>query len=523
MSRFRFRRRGSQRPGPHPQDAGSLPLALLLTMVGVILCTLLVPMVVTQLRTTRSEIQRAHALHAAQAGLDVALGHIRAASDASGAGILAQLPCGPLTGQVSTAGSARYQVTIDYLALNPLGHPSSWVAANRIGCTASGGPVSTPVYALLTAQGTDLTIGAFGTVPGRTLRATYPFQRSGQGPAGGQIRAYPAAAGPDLCLDAGSAAPTPGTTVQLRTCGTTIGGQTFLYAPNLTIVLVSSRTLTLPLGLCLDAGTPHADGTAVQLQFCATTTRPQQQWFGNDQANLEATADGTVRDGYCLNARTPGVSGSFVVLGSVATGQCRQGPSTARTFSVDATAGSGAAGATANQIMNLDQFIRCLDVTSADVNSAYLVLAPCQQSPDPVHVTWEQRWSYPVPATGATSATGLITTDPAAGRYCLHSPGAPGAGRYVTVQRCPGNGTPVPLTWTVFTDTGNSATSFQIRDRSGYCLAPTDPTASPPDLHPIGWRTSKVIVAVCDGSAAQKWNASTTAARSVALNDLNEV
>src|SRR5882757_6113241 len=105
-------------------DTGSLIFALLLTLVGISLSALLVPMVLTQVHSTRFAIHRIHALNAAQTGLDVALGHIQAANDGSGGGVYASLPCGPLAGNVGAGGTARYTVGIDYFAVDPIGHVS---------------------------------------------------------------------------------------------------------------------------------------------------------------------------------------------------------------------------------------------------------------------------------------------------------------------------------------------------------------------------------------------------------------
>ena len=58
----------------------------------------------------------------------------------------------------------------------------------------------------------------------------------------------------------------------------------------------------------------------------------------------------------------------------------------------DAAVGAGAAGASSGQLVNFNQFGRCLDVTNQDVTSAYLIAWPCKQAPDPTNVAWNQRW-----------------------------------------------------------------------------------------------------------------------------------
>jgi hypothetical protein len=503
-------------------DRGSMPLAMLLTVVGIALSAVLLPIVVAQLGSTRYAVQRANALSAANAGLDVALGLIRAANDGAGGGVLASLPCGPLTGTMSAGETARYQVTIDYLALDPQGQSSSWVAANRIPCLDGSGPSSTPAYAVLTSQGTNQATGSFGAVPGRTLRATYPVRTTVQTGPGGLIHVFKTATSTDLCMDAGSGYPSAGTNVLMQPCVPGSIQQLFIYNANLTVALVASNTVSVPLGMCLDAGTPHAVARAVQLRPCAATTTPQQQWIFNGNANFEGTADGKTPDGFCFNVQIPNTAGSPVALGSVAGSTCQAGYDTTETFSPESGVGTGAAGAAAKQLVNLSQFGRCLDVTAQNVGSAYLIAAACQQQTDATSVTWDQQWSLPTVTAGATSGTGRITTTAPGGSYCLSSPGSTGASQYVTVVSCPAGPTQANLSWTVHRDTGILETSYGITDGYGYCLSHTDPNATAPDLHSSGILTTKIVVATCSGSILQKWNAPPDVLHTLPLKDISE-
>jgi hypothetical protein len=503
-------------------DSGSLPLALLLTLIGVSLSALLVPMALTQIDSTREDIQRVDALNGAAAGLDVALGHIRAANDGAGGGMVASLPCGPFSGKVGVGGTARYQVTIDYFAVDPRGQSDSWIAANSIQCIAGGGTFSTPAYALLRSQGTDQPTGAFGTVASRSVQATYTFQTTNQNIPGGLIHVYKTSTSTDLCMDAGSGAPAPGTNLQMQPCNSGSAQQKFAYNANLTLVLVASKTPQMPLGMCLDAGTPQALGRVVQFQPCASTTRPQQQWSLNDSANFEGTADGATLDGYCFNVQSPNVAGSFVILGSVSASTCHRGYDNVETFSPEASVGAGAAGASSGQLVDFNEFGRCLDVTEQNVSFGYLIAWPSKQAPDPANVTWNQKWALPAVAAGSASGTGRITTSPPSGRYCLQSPGSTAAGQYVQVAPCPTGSTPLSMTWTVYQDTGTYETSHRIKDGYGYCLSPTDPTATPGDFYPRGQQISKIVVAACSGSTLQKWNAPPNVLQSLPLKDIGE-
>ena len=59
-------------------ETGSMAMYLMFAIMGMALGALIVPMIITQARTTRSDTSRVHALDAAQAGLNVMVGRIRA-------------------------------------------------------------------------------------------------------------------------------------------------------------------------------------------------------------------------------------------------------------------------------------------------------------------------------------------------------------------------------------------------------------------------------------------------------------
>ena len=498
-------------------DTGSLALALLLTLVGVSLSALVVPMIVTQVDGTREDTQRIRALHAAQAGLDAAIGHIRAANDGAGNGVLASLPCfslsQPLTGRVDSAGTGSYQVAIDYFTTDPQGKSDAWVAANALSCRSGGGTQVTPAFALLRSTGTDQPAG--GNPASRTLRASYVFTTTNQNIAGGLIHVYKTATSTDLCLDAGSSSPAVGTNVRMQACSPGSSQQKFAYNSNLTLTLVASKTAALPLGMCLDAGKPHAAGSLVQFQQCGTTTKPQQQWSINDQANFEGTSDGVNLDGLCFNVQTSNTAGSLVVLGAKASGKCYGGYDIVQTFSPEAAVGAGAAGASSGQIVNFNQFGRCIDVTEQNPDKGYLIDWPCKQAPNAANVAWNQKFTLPT-----AGSSGRITTTKSTTTYCLQSPASIAAGKYVQTIKCPNTGTPTNMTWTVYGDTGAYLTSYRIVDGFGYCLAPTDPAVDP--YTGGGVAISKLVVATCSGSTAQKWNAPPNILQAVPLKDLAE-
>ncbi|WP_449063122.1 RICIN domain-containing protein [Planomonospora algeriensis] len=491
-------------------DRGSLPMALLITLVAVSLSALLVPVVLNQISSTRATMERTRALHAAQAGIDTALGQIRAASKAAASdgtreGLLEQLPSCEMAGSLSPDASLRpprYRVEIAYLDVDD----------NELGCV----PTDVPDRALLTSTGIDGPDGAFdeGTPGTRSIEATYSFQTTNANIVGGQIRLAQANGADPLCMDAGLAEPVlAGTRLQMQKCQPGAGQQRFAYTQDLFLKLVDSESSTATLGMCLDTPSSQATGAYVVFQPCQPTRIPRQQWSLNDNSNFQGTSDGATLNSYCFNLSSPGLPGSYVTLGTCGTTANRQ------VFRPQTGVGTGMAGPATGQIVNYEQFSRCVDVTGFQTNPTYLIVWFCKHVPNG-SIRWNQKWS--IPAASATGTTGRIRTVADGGTgYCLRSPGSTAAGQYVRLTSCAATGTlPIELRWTVFGDTGDYATGYRIMDGYGNCLVPTDLTVPNPDTHTDG--TSKVKVAVCDRSELQKWNAPANLDRPLPLTEVNE-
>jgi hypothetical protein len=511
-------------------DTGSMPLAMLITLVAVALSALLTPMVLNQFSATGVDVRRVHSLHAAQSGLEIMMGRLRSAVATANNGDITKLPCGPLAGNVSAGGApARYKVWIDYFTSDPRGHWNTsaawppgggtedrWIERNRLPC--NGGLVQTPAYALLRSMGSDDNTGAdIAAVPGRWLYGTYRFKTTNENIAGGLIHTYKLSTNTDLCMDAGPDPPADGTDILMRPCTPGASRQIWSYNPNLTIMLVSSTSSSYPQGLCLDAGLGPANQTQVKLRPCGhPSTLPQQQWSTNDSANLRGTTDGVNLNGRCLNVKNPNVDGSPLVTGS----SCGGPYNNLHTFSLEPTVGAGAASEDTNQIVNFRQFGRCMDVTEFNVNFGYLIVWPCKQAPQAANVGWNQKFTLPQVTAPAVSATDRVVT-PKDGNtdYCLHSPGA--VGSYPTVKSCPTTLTP-NYKWTYYGNTGVYATSYILVDFKGNCLTPTDPQATPPDFYPKGLNISKITLGTCDGSTLQKWNAPANLLQPLPLKDIGE-
>jgi hypothetical protein len=149
------------------------------------------------------------------------------------------------------------------------------------------------------------------------------------------------------------------------------------------------------------------------------------------------------------------------------------------------------------------------------VNASYLILYTCKQNPNPSKVAWNQKFT-PSPALGAGPTKVLLTATTGGVTYCLKSPRAVG-GYPVLSTPCPSSVTTAGpgFVWTVdqkYTDATktiqlNYADKYTIRDDTvttpagGLCLAPGNNS----DL--LNGEYYKAVVANCDGSTAQKWNA----------------
>jgi hypothetical protein len=536
---------------PAVADSGSLPFAMFISLLGVTLSALLIPVIVLQIGSSRSEARRVESVQAAQTGLDVATAHVRAAytgTDADGdpQGDVTKLPCAALTGDLGGGSAAHYRVTIDYFAFEPATadyltsddqYDDGWIAAHSIACGTG-----VPVAALIRAQGVADGPSPTGTCTSdtRCLRALYTFTTTDQAIDGGLIHVYKTASSNDLCLAAGystlTAAQLTGTALTVQTCNPVDPAQNFAYQSDLTVALVGSRGSDLPNGMCLDSRA--VAGQAVEFDPCAAADQATQHWVFTGSGAFVAP------DGTCLRVLTQNQPGSLVVHDAAQCGGTTY--NTVADFTPAAAVGAGAAGWPSGQLVSYRQFGRCLEVTRADyawhtgsVNPAlsdgpYLISSACKQTSPAI---WSQTWalsgavpSGPAGVTGPITATAPGTDPPQgspAGRYCLQSPASADPLQFVRVVPCPSSSpAPAHTTWTVTGYTGDSTTSYLVRDDNvpPYCLAPQGTAARSADPYPFtdGTEISKIVVQPCDGSAPQKWNVPPGGGPRVAVGRIGE-
>jgi hypothetical protein len=333
----------------------------------------------------------------------------------------------------------------------------------------------------------------------RTVRASYRMRTAATANAlGGRIKINTT----EDCLDTGAVA-AAGVPVLIKACATGSAQQRFGYTADLNVVLIGSAGSTYPRGLCL-AAAPVA-GTAVKLQPCASPAAVTQQWSYNDRRNFEGTTDGRTLNGFCFNA----VGGALVIASQTLDGSgtpttdsaCnRVNVDTGQSFAPEPTVGAGAAGPQTGQLVNFEEFGRCLDVDDGDITRQPMVY-PCKQAPDPNSIGWNQKWTLPL-AAGAARGSGMIyaTNTDKNELYCLTPPVVGATDPRLGFTLCPAGTPPAALTWTVYGRTSDFLTSYRIEDFAGRCLASSPEYVRHPGL------ANYAIVTTCDSSRIQKWN-----------------
>jgi hypothetical protein len=507
-------------------ERGSLPMALMVVTVGLAMSATLTPVVVRQFEATKFLDARNTALNAAQTGMDVMMARVRAAANEKLEGLLESLPPCVLRGDQEVPGATEqllYHVTVEYRDQDGVKLPDCPV--NNV-----------PTTALVTSIGYgDKNAGKCpsrplpqNNRPCRTLTATYIFSTSNTNIPGGNIRIDSSSLSSPQCIDADTTAKTPakGQRVRMKACS---GGSTqqFGYTPDLYLKLIYSESLAAPYGMCLDVLPTHNPGGTnyLQFDFCPENRTSRFQWSLDGSSRFKSTRDNSgtpvVESNNCLSLDSPNTANSLLVIGNCTVTSSRN------IWRSSTGVGAGMAGDSTAQLVNYEQFSRCLDVTNQAVTSGYMIAWFCKQDPGGV-VDWNQRWVHPVPSLPETFKSGpiLVTTGPGQTppntTFCLRSPLSAASNAYTTVVNCTSAAarTAHDVQWTVYHDTGIYASSYRIEDDAGFCLMPTSQKVTPKDAHGDG--TSKVKVAVCNSSELQKWNAPPNINKPTPLTDLYE-
>ena len=436
-------------------DRGSLPLAMLLTIVGVGLSGLLAATLNVQFGSSKFTAQRSDALDAAHAGLQVGLGHVRAAN-----GDKTKLPCGPFTGAVTGATRQTYSVVLYYLTLQPPAGNTTWAAANRLSCTGAYLTGGSPQFVMLSSTGL-----AVAGQPARTVTATYTLRVSTiDDIPGGLIHVWSAVQppNPDLCFAAPNASPAVNAVLTVQVCDNTNDAQKFVYAADNQLILAVTRR-NGSSQMCLETPSSANSTQPVSFHQCSNGN-PQDFWYTASH-NFESFK-GTI----CYHINTPVVPGSQVTVADASNDPPNVTPANAscggtyanwKTFKPDPSVGLGMV-LDSGQLVSFGLYNSCVsdDAGTADMQG-------CQNN-NGAAIDWNMIWTLPDP-----SVDGPITTTSKTNKtYCLVSPGTTGYGAYVTIAQCP---TPVPasMVWHRTKSTGLYATSYRLE--SGYGVAAGSP------------------------------------------------
>jgi hypothetical protein len=489
-------------------DNGSLPLAMLVVIVGVGIGMLTMTTMVRGALETNGALGRSSALLAARSGLASALASLRAAGNTGNLGAVSSLPCtvgqaaqvkGTLSGKDGT-----YATTIWYLSSDPTQRDDAWVRANGVTCAAQ--LLRTPRWAYVASVGSSA-----NAKYRRTLVGTYQFKLRAMGNMpGGQIRVYRTpAATEDYCLTAHP--PATGAPLTMSACaanadGTAVDKQKFGYMTDLTIKLMTADPALYPNGLCAEAGPLQAVGQQLRLQDCGLVTQISQQWAFDSASNFRGTTDGRTLNAFCWNI----VSASQTIVLNNTTGSLNNNPARRcgltttnyQSWNVTADAGSGAAGPDSGQLVNFKQFGKCMDWNYSGVNNWAF---PCKQSPSiefrDMTQVWNQVWT--VPDAGEKGFVYVTRLDGIT-KVCMRAP-ATGLTR-VTMTGCPAS-TAVATADFIWWMRGGKAATYDEKYRiestgswAGRCLAPLP---APGNHSQADW----VATTACSGDYLQKWNA----------------
>jgi len=492
-------------------DEGVALLTALLFMILVAgLSVVLLSVILSQAMPVYTAQKSTKTVYSAQAGLQAALGVVRSLAKVdpttgNTTGIRASLPCS-VSGKVDGSDStSTYFVTMKYFMTDPTGKDTAWQNSNDMDCTGTVLPGTTqPLYAMAFADGRGAAIPgkSDATIGDRHISAIYKFRVTNVNIPGGRIWDY----GNTFCLESGS--PSVGATVTLKATANCTSAsdstQLWVYDTDYEIKLASSLAVgRTPLCITSPVNTTStaAASGAATLTACKAKTDASRwpqlwSWTGSNSW-VGQNALNTSNTGFCLSPGT-------IAAGSVLTVQtsCSGG------FSPSTAVGAGAASFDTKQIVNYKEFGRCADVTDQKIGNAFMISYPCKQDPTGTgtQLLWNHKWYYTEPTKPNTSVAdqAIIVHDGGntSSKYCLTAP-AKGS-KLVTFTLCSS-----PLStnqkWTRFSLTDSADTSFTFVDKGfSRCLS-----VDASDTYTAG-KWSKMIVATCNGSLEQKWNAPAT-------------
>jgi len=442
-------------------------------------------------------------VYAAQAGLQSGLGVLRSNTTTIAAatfGDRTKLTCG-FTGSVDgTSSEVSYRVEVLYFTLDPTGKDRAWHLANDMvagpgvpTCTTLPGTAQ-PKWAVVTSYGeVDGEPGDDADAGNRAISAIYQFKVSTVNIPGGRINN----AALNECMQSVSTA--SGSEVKfvpIASCTTATDDRNlWIYDTTYQIKLASS-TATGMTQLCVTGSPNSGNPRNATLTPCKAPSEPasarwNQLWSWTGDQSWRGVTTTLTPSNNCL-ITSGAIPNKFLMVDDA----CGTG------FSPTPALGAGAAAYATKQIVNYQEFGRCMDVTNEQIGYAHMIIYPCKQDPGGTgnELKWNHKWYYTEPAAEVASVGNqqIHVFDNGGNKRCLQT-----ATKYPKFEGCSNNNT--SQRWTRYGKTGSTATSYIFTDNAGRCL-----TADSGDKFGTPALWSKLTVAACDGSLAQKWNAPAT-------------
>lgn len=508
-----LRRRAGQ---GHSEEGAALMMVLLSMLVASALSLLVLGTIVSQGTAAVFDRKNVRAIHAAEAGVDVALARIRSATTPDPLqsyepfGDRTKLPCN-LQGLVQgSPGTMSYDVEIWYYQEDPVNKDQSWREknANRLTCTQGSGTSVTPRFALLKSDGIGDGVPGLASAAGdRRLETVYDFQLTNQNIAGGVIKNYQDtnAATQELCWDAGAGTPAAGGRLKIETCDEELPQQLFAWQSDFNIALAQT-VKPGDDGLCVEVGADVSGTRYAVLQPCVASA-PQKFGFNNSAHFLARTSFGD----WCPTQPFDNARGSYLV---VTQGACGEGQIPKSAWQPSPLVGAGSVGNVGNSVdgarlqwVNYAEFGRCFDISNWSVGYVSMISYPCKQIPGE-SVGWNQTLEWDGSSkqlftrAGYSGESFTSTWGSNQPKYCVTAPTSTGG--YVQMRTC-GAGQQ-DQQWTVNRELpGDYTSSYTVVDHLGRCMAVGPRNTSAPDSGIRQW--SSIVSAACNGSGQQKWNA----------------
>ncbi|MGC4174065.1 hypothetical protein [Demequina sp.] len=515
-------------------DSGVALLSVILLMTVLAMFAMIVlSLVISQVTPTLYTNKSSRTIVAAQAGIDSAVAQFRNATtkDVSGAwmGDIHKLPC-TVTGTVDgTGGEAHYSATVSYFVEDPDGKNDAWKASNKLPCFTgtgvNGGLKKVPHFAIITSEGFDDTATVIVDRADRVIQAAYTFQLTTRKMSGGMVLDTDSA----FCLVADSAAVNSQIKYQAASsaaCADQTDLNSWSWRDDYMIHLTSTdRDGKIPL--CWSGrNTANATPVAMTLQKCDTgSADPLGQrfsWTGSYTWRGQNAANTAYANSYIVNSDNHVDAGDRLSVANTVTYASLQPLS---------AVGKGNASYATNQVVNQNQFGRCLDVTNQSIGYSYMITYPCKQDPTGSGgFDWNHKWYYAEPGENIESVQTTVTVkENNTTTYCLTSTESTG------LSGSPGNGTnnsyrfpkfnsncsSDAAKWTRYGYNSDPALAYTIRDKWNRCLSASDLKISADTSGAKNW--TAVIVATCNASdEKQKWNVPDTPV-GASVGDFEEV